>query len=531
MSFRVLTAEQMQKVDADTIAGGVPGITLMERAGRGVAELILFRYARSTQRAVIFVGAGNNGGDGLVVARLLLEAGWTCSIHLLKPGPQCTPDTAANYGRLSGCSGLREFNALTLRWPEQAMADLRDATILVDSIFGTGFSGTPRDDAARMISLIKRAHAAQRTPVISIDIPSGVNGTTGAVEGEAVKADVTVTIGAAKTGLLFHPGHSHVGELQVIDIGFPTEIVEKNSDRVFYLGRESAAQKLPVRAPDIHKYKAGTALVIAGSRRYRGAALLAGEAALRAGCGMLYFAVPEGIQEDIPINLPESIMVPLPETSEGTIAPRAYETLAPYIGRATAVAIGPGLDRNDETDAFVRDLVAKCAKPVVVDADGLTAFVGHATDLKNARSPVTITPHDGELSRLTGDEIPTAALERLAYSGGAAARLGVTLVHKGAPTLIATPDGEVWINGSGSSALAKGGTGDVLTGFIVSFLAQALAAGSGTGAALDAACVACYLHGRAGEIKASLHGERGVIASDIFKAVGWAMLELESDAR
>lgn len=532
MSFRVLTAEQMQKVDADTIAGGVPGIELMERAGRGVAGIIQARFPRG--HAAIFVGPGNNGGDGLVVARLLIEAGWSCSVHLLKPGRECTPDTATNYERLATVrASLREFDANAPDWAAQAASDLPSATVLVDSIFGTGFSGAPRDRPAEVIALINRnsdgsSSAGRHVPVVSIDIPSGVNGTTAAVDGEAVQADLTVTIGAAKTGLLFHPGRANVGELEVIDIGFPEKIVEKHSDRVFYLGREAAAAKLPARVSDIHKYKAGTALVIAGSERYRGAALLAGEAALRSGCGMLYLAVPEGIHAEIPTTLREAIVVALPQTKDGTIARGAHDTLASYVEKASAVAIGPGLGRNDETDAFVREFVARCPKPVVVDADGLTAFAGREMELKKAPAPATITPHGGELSRLTGDKIPTAALDRIAYSVTAAEKLGVTLVHKGAPTLIAGRDGEVWVNGSGTSALAKGGTGDVLTGLVVSFLAQAEAAGGGVDSSLEAACAACYLHGRAGEIEASERGERGVIASDLFVAVGRAMVELEA---
>jgi NAD(P)H-hydrate epimerase len=518
MTHRVLTAEQMQKVDADTIAGGVTGITLMERAGRGVAEVIQKRFAPG--HAAIFVGPGNNGGDGLVVARLLIAAGWTCSIHLAKPGAECTPDTATNYARLSAMPHLGET--------DPTADNIAGATLLIDSIFGTGFYGAPRGLAAEMIALINRSRAGRHVPVVSVDIPSGVNGTTGAVEGAAIRADVTVSIGAAKTGLLFHPGRAHVGDLEIIDIGFPPAIVEKHSDRIFYLGRESAAKKLTPRAPDIHKYKAGSALVVAGSDAYRGAPLLAGEAALRSGCGMLYLAVPESIRAEIPSSLEEAILIPLPQTKAGTIAPNARAILAPHVEKASAVAIGPGLGRNDETDAFVRDFVVNCPKPIVVDADALTAFAGHADELAKAKAPVVITPHDGELSRLTGEKIPTAPLERIAYSAAAAQKLGVTLVHKGAPTLVVSPNGEVWINGSGSSALAKGGTGDVLTGFVVSFLAQALAAGGGAGTPLDAACTACYLHGRAGEIEASERGERGVLASDLFTSVGRAMVELES---
>jgi len=367
-----------------------------------MADAILRTLAVESGHASIFVGPGNNGGDGLVVARLLMDAGWTASVHLLKPGDDCTPDTAANYKRIVDRSGLTEFNALTPKWPERAAEDVRGATIVVDSIFGTGFSGAPRGKAARMIELVNTAARKHNIPVLSIDIPSGVNGTTGAVEGEAVHADLTATIGAAKTGLLFHPGRAHAGQIEVIDIGFAKKIVEKHSDSVFYLGREAAKEKLPARPPDIHKYKAGTVLLIAGSRRYRGAAALAAEAALRSGCGMLYLALPEVIRAQTTGQLREVIFISLAQTKEGTIKNDIHEELESHVVKADAVAIGPGLGRNDDTDAFVRDFVAHCPKPMVIDADGLTAFASHAQELKKAKAPVIITPHDGELSRLTG---------------------------------------------------------------------------------------------------------------------------------
>ncbi len=519
----------MQKVDADTIAGGVAGIELMERAGRGVADVILRTVSVESGHASIFMGPGNNGGDGLVVARLLMDAGWTCSIHLLKPGDDCTPDTVTNYKRIVDRSGLTEFNALTPKWPERATEDIRGATLIIDAIFGTGFSGAPRDKAARMIKLVNTAARKHSIPVVSIDMPSGVNGTTGAIEGDAVHADLTVTIGAAKTGLLFHPGRAHAGQLEIIDIGFPRRIVEQHSGRVFYLGREAAREKLTARPPDIHKYKAGTVLVIAGSRRYRGAAALTAEAALRCGCGMLYLALPEVIRAHTTGQIREVIFIPLPQTKDGTIANGIHEELESHVVKANAVAIGPGLGRNEETDVFVRDFVRNCSRPMVIDADALNAFAGHADEFKKAKAAVIITPHDGELARLTGEKIPSDGLERIAHAAATAKKLGVTLVHKGAPTLVAGAHGEVWVNGSGSSALAKGGTGDVLTGFIASFLAQAMAAGAPPAvAAVDAAAVACYLHGRSGEIEARERGERGVIASDLFMSLGKAMVELES---
>lgn len=516
--MRVLTSEQMQKVDAETIDRVCPGLELMERAGRGVAKAILARHGKQG-KASIFVGPGNNGGDGLVVARLLVEAGWQCSIHLLKTA-DLTPDTAKNYQRLNKKS-LHEFDASRTDWPKRAPEDLADATVIVDAIFGTGAKGAPRGRAAEMIALINTTAAARTIPVIAIDIPSGVDGTTGDVPGEAVRATETITIGVPKTGLLFYPGKEHVGALSIIDIGFPNDIVGKHANSWFYLDEERAAKKLPKRAPNIHKYDAGTLLLIAGSEAYRGAALLAGEAALRGGCGMVYLAVPEGIRAEVSVALREAVTIALPQTGEGTIARSAARALQPYLEKANAIAIGPGLGRNDETDAFVREFVSSTMKPVVIDADGLTAFAGHAQELARGNAARVITPHDGELKRLVGETSDRDPLERLKETADLAKRLQLTLVRKGAPTLVAASDGSVWINASGSSALATGGTGDVLTGLVGGLLAQGAEP-------VDAACVACFLHGRAGELAAAEKGVRGVIAGDLIPLLGPAMRLLES---
>ncbi len=512
--MRALTSEQMQKVDAETIARVVPGIELMERAGWGVAKGIIARYEKG--KAAIFVGPGNNGGDGLVIARLLAEAGWKCSVHLLKT-TDLTPDTSKNYQRLNKKS-IHEFDVSRSDWPKRAPEDLADATVIVDCIFGTGFKGEPRDRAAEMIALINATSAALKIPVIACDIPSGVNGTTGEVAGEAVRATETITIGAPKTGLLFYPGKEYVGALSVIDIGFPNEIVEANANAWFYLDETAAAKKLPKRTPNIHKYQAGALLLVAGSESYRGAALLAGEAALRGGCGMVFLAVPQGIRAEVSVALREAVTIALPQTSEGTIALAAVDALKPYLDKSNAVAIGPGLGRNNETDTFVRGFVETVHVPIVIDADALTSFAGRAGEL--AWSTSIITPHDGELKRLVGNSVSSDAIDRINDSVGVARSLETVLVRKGAPTLVVSPAGEVWINASGSSALATGGTGDVLTGLTGSLLAQGAQP-------IDAACVACFLHGRAGELAAAEKGVRGVIAGDLVPQLGAAMRALE----
>jgi NAD(P)H-hydrate epimerase len=374
-----------------------------------------------------------------------------------------------------------------------------------------------------MIALFSKVAAARKIPTLAIDIPSGVDGTTGEVPGEAVRATETITIGVPKTGLLFYPGKEHVGSLTVIDIGFPKAIVEKHANAWFYLDETEAARTLPKRRGDIHKYGAGTLLLVAGSDAYRGAALLAGEAALRGGCGMVYLAIPEGIRAEVSVSLREAVTVALPQTRAGTIAKGTSAALKTYLEKADAVAIGPGLGRNEETDAFVREFVATAAKPTVLDADGLTAFAGRAPELQQAKAPVVITPHDGELKRLGGATGAKAPAERLEETSRLANDLGLTLLRKGAPALVAAPDGRVWINASGSSALATGGTGDVLTGLIGSLLAQGAQAP-------DAACVGCFLHGRAGELAAAEKGVRGVMAGDLIPRLGPAMRSLEARA-
>jgi NAD(P)H-hydrate epimerase len=519
--MHVLTNEQMQKVDAETIDSICPGLELMERAGRNVATFIRHKFEPEAHKAVVFVGSGNNGGDGLVIARYLCEAGWKCSVHLLKPPDKLTPDAAKNYQRfqkvLAANSGAVEYDANRPDWPDRVAEDTADADVLIDAIFGTGITGAPRDKALEMIDFANSLAG----PMVSVDIPSGVNGTTGQTGGDAVVADYTVTIGAPKTGLLFHPGKSYAGEVTVVDIGFPEEIIAKHGGDVHLLDRVEAAYRMPFRAPDAHKFSAGTLLMIAGSNQYRGAALLAGEAALRMGCGMIYLGVPASIRQQIDLGLREAITFPLPETADGTVAENAASVITPYLERADAVAIGPGMGRSEETDRFICEFVAAAGKPIVVDADAITAFAGRAESIDSLPTDVVFTPHSGELKRLLETDIPATPPERIDTTLNLAKRLGCTLLHKGAPSLIADAAEGLWINTSGNSALASGGTGDVLTGLVGGLLAQ----GAGP---MDAACSASFVHGRAGEFAAEDHGVRGVIASDLLLYLGAAVLELEA---
>jgi NAD(P)H-hydrate epimerase len=411
---------------------------------------------------------------------------------------------------------LREINFTRSDWQNITRKDLRDATVIVDGLFGTGLSRDLDGRAREVVEMIN----ASRLPVVSIDTPSGIHSDSGALLGVAVHAKHTVTMGFPKLGLLFHPGKTHVGELIIADLGFPDEALQVNSLGIYLLNTAEAVERLPPRPADIHKYQAGTVLLVAGSREYTGAALLAAEAALRSGCGMVYVAVPESIRAVIQTGFREAIVVALPETPEGAVAAGAQSVLEPYLEKADGVVVGPGLGATEETLRFVREFTIACAKPLILDADGVSAFAGEADRLRERTAPTVITPHSGELGRLLGGGVPREPVERVEATRETAQRLGVTLVHKGAPTLIGSADGDVWVNQHGTSALATAGTGDVLSGMVGGLVAQ----GS---SGLDAACVACLLHGKAGVSASAARGERGIIAGDVLEHLGSVILAME----
>jgi NAD(P)H-hydrate epimerase len=411
--MHVLTGERMRKVDEATIARYCPGLELMERAGRRVAEFILDRYPADGFKAAIFVGGGNNGGDALVVARYLAEEGRACSIHYLKSPEGLPMDALKNYQRLQGRmeahTSLKEINFTRPDWSNIARKDIVSSTLIVDGLFGTGLTRPLEGRARDVVAMINDSGL----PVVSIDMPTGIHSDTGDVMGVAVRATQTVTMGFPKLGMLFHPGKSHVGELVIADLGFPDEVLEVNSLGMYLLDGAEAARRLPARRPDVHKYRAGTVVLVAGSRAYTGAVLLAAEAALRSGCGMVYAAVHDGIRSVIQAGLREAIVVPLPETADGTVASDAQPGLAAYLEKADAVVLGPGLGTHDDTTTFVQELAVACAKPLILDADGLNAFTGAVDRLKGLAPNTVLTPHSGELARLLVEDVPDVPLDRV----------------------------------------------------------------------------------------------------------------------
>jgi NAD(P)H-hydrate epimerase len=482
----------------------------MERAGAAVAraalELAGGGYGR---RAVVVAGKGNNGGDGFVAARYLAQWGMRVHVEMLvhDVGSELREPVLANFYRLYE-AGIprRTFSVRSLN------RELARADVAVDAIFGTGFRGQAEGDHAAAIEALN----AGRAPVVAVDIPSGVEGDTGAVRGPAVRAAMTVALGAPKAGDVLFPGAAHAGVLEVADIGFPEDLLKSD---VLLVQPEDAAGLLPQRGSDDHKRRSGVVLVVAGSRRMTGAPRLVARGAYRAGAGLVQLAVPEGILPVVQSGLVEATFLPLPEGGSGSPSAAAWEVLAERLEDVGAVAVGPGLSTDDETPELVRRLVAGSPVPVVVDADALNAFAGRAGELSRRRADAVLTPHTGEYARLFAMRAEEVLDDRVGFVRKAAAETGAIVLLKGTRTLVALPDGEVRVNPTGTPVLATGGTGDVLTGMIATYLARGLSTA-------DAPTLAAYVHGLAGQVAGEASGE-GTVAWDVAESIPQALRRLQ----
>jgi ADP-dependent NAD(P)H-hydrate dehydratase / NAD(P)H-hydrate epimerase len=497
----ILTPDESAALDRASGERGIGVDALMENAGHAVAraavEVAGGAYGR---RAVVVCGKGNNGGDGLVAARYLDRWGMGVTALLMAGAGRFRDAAAVNLVRLT------ERGVRTLTYTEPRLArELARADVVIDAVFGTGFRGRPEGPFARALSAMGHTDAA----VIAVDIPSGVEGETGAVRGEAVRADITVTMGALKPGVIFFPGAEHAGVVRVVDIGFPEDLL---SSDLWLVEPDDVAALVTPRGSDSHKRSSGVVVVVAGSRTMTGAAVLAAMAAYRAGAGLVTLAVPEEILTVVEEAITEPTFLPLPQTEDGTAAERAWDVLEERLGGADAVAVGPGLTTNQETVRLVRRIVAESPIPLVLDADGLNAFTGHTELLSERRSEAVLTPHPGEFGRLTGLSSAEVLEDRVGHARKAAAELRCTLLLKGSRTVVAEPDGTARVNPTGGPFLATGGTGDVLTGAISAFLARGLRPP-------DAAVLAAWVHGEAGRVAASAAGE-GTTAGDVCANLG-----------
>ena len=502
----ILTPSEAAALDHGSQAYGISVESLMERAGREVARAAAALTGGSYgRRAVVVCGKGNNAGDGLVAARVLSVWGMRVAAVMLGRGEDLREPAAGNLARLHGSDvRVRPFS------PPALERELARADVVVDAIVGTGFHGMPEEAFADAIALVNQRDA----PVVAVDIPSGVNGETGRVDGIAVRASVTVTFGAAKPGVVFFPGAEHAGLVQVVDIGFPLDLVRS---RLALLEASDVAAALPRRGPDTHKRAAGVVTVVGGSRRMTGAVALAAEAAYRAGAGLVCVASPSSVLPVVQSILREPTFVPLAETDGGAIA-SGDEVLDRIVADADAVALGPGMTTDDSTAAFVRSFVRTSPAPVILDADGLNAFVGHVADLGDRTSPLVMTPHAGEFARLAGTTASEVAADRVGHARRLAAEVDATVLLKGSRTVIASPDGSAVVTPTGGPYLATGGTGDVLTGMIAGFVARGAPPA-------EAASAGAFVHGVAGRL-AGRELADGTTAGDVLAKLPAAMREV-----
>jgi len=504
--MKIATAQQIRNIDQRaTREFGIPSMVLMENAAAAIAsEMERFFDGLLGVRVGIICGKGNNGGDGLALARRLRIRGVPVRVALLAPYASLKNEAGLNLSILRKTDVEIVPNASTA-----AIAEIVEwSDVLVDAMLGVGLSTPLKGNYAFASELLNIAGR----PVAAIDIPTGIDADTGAVMGTAVRADLTVTMALPKRGLVLYPGAAFAGELRVADIGIPTEVIERENLRVSLLDRTMVAGSMGGRDRDANKGDFGHLLVIAGSLGKTGAAAMAAKGALRSGAGLVSVAAPFSLVPVIQQQVAEAMCVPAGESIDGTIGIGAEEELLKASGRMNACVIGPGLSTHHETVQVVKNLIQRVAVPMVIDADGVNALAGSVDVLVKAKAPVVLTPHPGEMARLMGVTTSDVQQDRIGMAQGFAEEHGVTVVLKGAGTVIASPDGEVYINSTGNPGMATGGTGDVLTGMIGSLLAQ----GYGP---TQAACLGVYLHGLAGDLAAEEKGEAGMIAGDVIEKI------------
>jgi NAD(P)H-hydrate epimerase len=492
----ILTVAQMNAVDRATIEAGIPGIILMENAAHRVVEYIDEHFhSVSKQQIVVVCGKGNNGGDGLAIARILHTRFHPVALEviLIADPSELSGDAAANLKMLeaAGLKYRRDFDV--------------EATLVIDAILGTGLSGPAKGSALEAIRTVNSRF--RHAKVIAVDIPSGLAGDSSSPVGEYVRADATVTFTAPKICHALPPSRHLMGDLRVGEIGSPRSLYSPG--KLELITPQGIASLFAPRATDSNKGRYGHVLVVAGSHGKSGAAAMAGIAALRSGAGLVTVACPESALNAVAASSPELMTGPLPETKSGVIGKEALSKIKDLAEKRTIIAIGPGIGTEDETKEVVRELFNTLDKPMVVDADALNCIAG--TTWKNPPAVRILTPHPGEMSRLTGKTIPEIQSDRINIARSFAAERGVILVLKGEGTVIAFPDGRAWINTTGSPAMATGGTGDILTGMTAGLSAQ-------FPKDLDrSTAAAVYLHGLAGELAAKHLGEQPVIATDLLR--------------
>ena len=506
--MKIVTAKQMQMLDKETIENiGIPGLVLMENAGRGTSEVIMscFHYELSEKGALVVAGPGNNGGDGFVIARHIRQAGFAAEVVLLAPLEKFRGDALVNLDIIKGL-GIPVAQCLNENDIIKKAGMFENTGVIIDAIFGTGLG---RDVGGRFALAVNLTNMSP-APTVSVDIASGLSADTGHPMGVAVNADLTCTMAMPKTGHVTWPGSDYTGDLRVIDIGIPDFLLDKADIRSESFGMRAFASVLRPRPAGGHKGTFGHLLVAGGSRGKTGAAALAAAGALHSGAGLVTVACAASSQPVLASKLTEAMTHGLPETPDGVPSINAYDSMAGIMHGKKAVVLGPGMGITPEALQFTRRVLLDATLPMVVDADALTAM---AEDMKpftgsSLPSSVILTPHPGEMARLFDSGVQEVQADRIQAARELAAMTGATVVLKGARTVIASPDGRICINMSGNAGMGTGGMGDVLSGIAGALLAQGYPA-------WDAARAGVFAHGMAADMLATSRGPWGWTAMDV----------------
>jgi ADP-dependent NAD(P)H-hydrate dehydratase / NAD(P)H-hydrate epimerase len=513
---RILSSAQLRALEAGWIQEAYPhwGLVLMEVAGLAAAQFAATMYDGSGGVTVV-CGRGNNGGDGLVVARHLQRWQIPVSVFMVEGASGGAETEASINQKVLEKTGL-QIHYISPNDTEPMRSALSGSALIIDALLGTGLDRLVEGVYAQAINLINNSHET----VLSLDIPSGINSDTGQVMGVAVEADATVTFGHLKAGLLQYPGADHAGDVVLVDIGLPSWNGQGGHQQWWLATFQDVLEWIPPRKADAHKGTMGRLLCVAGSSSMTGAAMMAARSSLRTGVGISVLATPKSVIPSLP---PEEIIYrSLPETAFGTIAPAALSELETEFEQASALLLGPGLSTNVETIKFVHDFVKQLKKPAIIDADALNALAQDKSLSFGSPADMVFTPHPKELSRLLGISVGDIQSDRLGVAERARDKFGCTIVLKGARTVVATVDGASYIIPCGNPGMATAGSGDVLSGIIGALLAEGLSAS-------HAAVAGAYIHAAAGDLAAFSHGEDGMVASNIMDAIPVVLADLRSD--
>ena len=521
--MKLVTSSQMRNIDKKTIEGvNIPGLELMEKAGRGTALVAKEMLGDPQNKVVIiFCGRGNNGGDGFVVGRYLSQWGARVEFFLTAKKDEVKGDAKVNLEKAVDL----DLPIVAISKKEEIPTRIK-ADLIVDGLFGTGFVGEIK---GYMKDLIERINSSG-IPVLSVDIPSGLHADTGEFTGPCVKANRTVTMALPKIGHFFFPGKEMSGKVSVVNIGVPQNVVREENINLNLITEEEVKEMIPKRSGDVYKGTCGRVILIAGSTGMTGAASLASLSSLRVGAGMAILGIPKTLNPILEIKLTEVMTKPLPDVrKKGALALRGMGEIRELLKWGDCCVIGPGLGQHFETQELVRRLVSKLKMPAVIDADGLNALAKDPSTLKECKAPLILTPHIGELSRLNGVPSSEIAKDRIKYASDFAKECNCVLVFKGAPTIISEPSGQTYVNPTGNAGMATAGSGDVLTGIIVGLLAQMLMLNKDQDIKkiiLYSALAGVFIHGLTGDLAKQEKGEMGMIAGDMMEKIPEALLKI-----